>query len=104
MEYNEFITRVRQAQPDSPDTDTILAGMRRTLHRRQQRHRAILSAVFVLAVGSSVLFMQPRYGSSDSPTLAETVSLRIDAPPTNTPAPVAGYRHSIYNRQIYTLL
>lgn len=37
-------------------------------------------------------------------TLAERVSRTIDTPRNDVPAPLAGYRHSIYNRQIYTLL
>lgn len=102
MEYNELITRARQAAADTPDADTILCGMHRTLRRRRRQRQALLSAALILAAGSSAFLIQPRY---ETPvTLAEQVSLRIDTPPTKTPAPIAGYRHSMYNRQIYTLL
>ena len=102
MEYNELITRVQQASVDSPDTDAILSGMRRTLRRRRQQRQAIFSVVLVFAVGSSVFFLQPH---NEIPlTLAESVSAHIDTPSTKTPAPIVGYRHSVYNRQIYTLI
>lgn len=102
MEYNELITRVQQAAIDVPDTDDILLGMRHTLRHRQHQRQALLSMVLVFAVGVSTFFMQPRYESHL--TLAERVSARIDTPPTRTPAPLVGYRHSMCKRQIYTLL
>ena len=102
MEYNELITRAQQAAVDVPDTDTILSGMHRTLNCRRRQRQAVLSAVLVLVVGASGLFLQPRYESHI--TIAEQVSAHIDTPPTQTPAPLVGYRHSMYNRQIYTLL
>lgn len=104
MEYNELITRAQQASVDAPDTDAILAGMRRTMRRRQRQRQTVLSTLIVLAVTSSAYLMQPRYDKADSLTLAEVVSRRIDTPPTNMPAPLVGYRNSIHNRQIYTLL
>lgn len=103
MEYNELITRAQQAAVNSPDTDAILTGMHRTLHRRRQQRQAVLSVVLVFAVGSSVFFLQPS-PTQQPRTLAECVSLQLDTPPTRTPAPIVGYRHSMYNRQIYTLL
>lgn len=102
MEYNELITKAQQAAVDSPDTDAILTGMHRTLRRRRQQWQALLSVVMLLAVGTSVFFLQPR--SETRLTLAECVSAHIDTPSTKTPAPLVGYRHSMYNRQIYTLL
>lgn len=102
MEYNELITKVQQAEVDAPDTDTILTGMRRTLSHRRRQRQVVLSTVLVLVVGASSIFLQPRY--ENHITLAEQVSAHIDTPPTKTPAPLVGYRHSMYNRQIYTLL
>lgn len=102
MEYNELITKAQQVSVDAPDTDAILTGMHRTLRRRQQQRQALFSTLLVLAVGVAVFSFQPRYESHV--TLAELVSSRIDTPPTRTPAPLVGYRHSMYNRQIYTLL
>jgi hypothetical protein len=102
MEYNELITKAQQASVDVPDTDAILAGMHRTLRRRRQHWQAVLSMVIVFAIGTAAYFLQPRYETRL--TLAECVSAHIDTPPTRTPAPLVGYRHSMYNRQIYTLL
>ena len=102
MEYNELITKVQQAVVDAPGTDDILSGMRRTLRRRRQQGQAVLSVVILLVAGVSLFFIWPRY--EKHLTLAESVSAHIDTPPTRTPAPIVGYRHSIYNRQINTLL
>lgn len=102
MEYNELITRAQQADVEVPDTDTILSGMHRTLHRRHRQRQVVLSMALVFVAGVSVFFLQPRYESHV--TLAESVSAHIDTPSTQTPAPLVGYRHSMYNRQIYTLL
>lgn len=103
MEYNELIAQARQAATDAPDTDAILGAMRCTLRRRQQRCQALLSAVLVLAVGASLLSVYQPAGRLASTTLAERVSARLDTPPTNLPAPLVGYRNSIYNHNIYTL-
>ena len=101
MEYNELITKAQQTLADIPDADTIITGMHRTMRRRRQL-QTLVSLAIVLAVGTSAFFMQPRY---EAPvTLAEQVSLSVDTPQTNLPAPILGYQHSIYNRQIYTLL
>lgn len=103
MEYNNLITRVQKASVDAPDTDAILGGMRRTLHRRHRQRQVAISLAIVLAVGTAVATMQPRHDRAV--TLAELVSLRIDTPPSPEPAPIAGYRNSLYNHQIiYTLL
>lgn len=102
MEYNELITRAQQEAVEAPDTDTILSGMHRTLRRRRQQRQTFLSIGMLLVVGTSVFFLQPRY--EVSATLVEKVSLHIDTPATKTPAALVGYRHSVYNRQIYTLL
>ena len=102
MEYNELITKAQQASVDAPGADAILSGMHRTLRRRRQQRQMVLSVVLVFAIGTSVFFLQPRYETHL--TLAERVSAHIDTPTTRTPAPLVGYRHSMYNRQIYTLL
>ncbi len=102
MEYNELITRAQQVSVDTPDTNAILAGMSRTLRRRRRQRQALLSAMGLLVVGVGLLFLQPRHEGHI--TLAERVSAQIDTPATRTPAPLVGYRHSMYNRQIYTLL
>ena len=102
MEYNELITRAQQESVEAPDTDTILTGMHRTLRRRRLQWQSLFSIGILLVVGTSVFFLQPRY--EVSATLVEKVSLHIDTPTTKTPAPLVGYRHSLYNRQIYTLL
>lgn len=101
MEYNELITKAQQSVDDAPDADTIIAGVHHAMRRRRQR-QALVSVVVALAVGTSAFFMQPRYETSV--TLAEQVSRRVDTPRTKLPAPVMGYQHSIYKRQIYTLL
>lgn len=104
MEYNELIAKAQQAFDEPPATDVLLDGMRRTLHRRRQRRQALLSAVVVLLAVAALL---PSLSASQAVpplTLAEQVSLCLDTPSNHTPAPLAGYRHSIYNRQIYTLL
>ena len=103
MEYNELITRARQASVEAPDTDAILGGMRRTLRRRQRQRQTVVSMLLVLAVGSSLLFVHQPEEQLTAMTLAEQVSARLDTPPTNLPAPLVGYRNSIYNRNIYTL-
>ena len=102
MEYNELITKARQVPVDAPDADAILDGMHRTLRHRRLQRQALLSLALVLVVATSVYMLQPQYETRL--TLAERVSRRIDTPPTNTPAPLVGYRHSISNRNIYTLL
>lgn len=102
MEYNELITRAQCASVDVPDTDTILGDMRRTLHRRYRQRQVAVSLAIVFAVGASVTTIPPR--QDKTVTLAERVCLRIDTPPTQVPAPLVGYRNSMYNRQIYTLL
>ena len=103
MEYNELINRMQQASVDAPDAENILAGMRCTVHRRRMQQQVLLSSVLVLAVIAPAFLLQ--YGHNEARiTLAEQVSLKIDTKSTRTPAPIVGYRHSMYNRQIYTLL
>lgn len=104
MEYNELITSVQQAPVDAPNTDAILQGMRRTLHRRRQRRQTLATTVVVLLASATMVL--PLLPSQHEPlvTLAERVSSQLDARPNNLPAPLAGYLHSMYNRQIYTLL
>ena len=102
MEYNELIEKVKQTSVDVPATDAILGGIRHTVRRRRNQRQLVFSLTLVLAVGASAYFMQPRYEKTI--TLAELVSRNIDTPPTQEPAPIVGYRNSIHNRQIYTLL
>lgn len=102
MEYNELITKAQQASVDTPDADTILSGMHRTLRRRQQRHSLLLSLTLVALVGLSVALMQP---AEERPlTLAERVSAQLAKPTSKTPPSLVGYRHSVRNHQIYTLI
>ena len=103
MEYNELITQARQTSIEAPDTDTILDGMRHTLHRRQRQRQTLFSAVLILAVGTLLLFEHQPGKQLTAMTLAEQVSAHLDNPPTKQPAPLVGYRNSIYNHNIYTL-
>ena len=104
MEYNELIEQARQATVDAPGTDTIMGGMRRTLRRCRQQRQTFISALLVLAVGASLTIARPSYGHPAAMTLAEQVSARLDSTPDTLPASLAGYRHSNYYRQIYTLI
>jgi hypothetical protein len=104
MEYNELITRAQRASVEPPATDAILGGMRRTLHRRRQRRQAWVTTVVVLLAGAAMALPLLPSQHEPLPTLAERVSSQLDARPNNLPAPLAGYRHSMYKRQIYTLL
>lgn len=104
MEYNELIAKAQQAFDEPPATDVLLDGMRRTLHRRRQRRQALLSAVVVLLAGAAMALPLLPSQHEPLPTLAERVSSQLDARPNNLPAPLAGYQHSMYKRQIYTLL
>lgn len=102
MEYNDLITRVQQAPVEVPDTDTILGSMRRTVRRKELRRRTLLSSVFILVAGGAMmlpLFTPPHTGEL---TLAERVSRSLDVRPNDIPAPLLGYQHSMYNRQILT--
>ena len=103
MEYKDLITRVQRAPVDVPDTDAILDGMRRTLRRRRQQRLTVFGVVMLL-LGSTMAL--PLLSSPAEPelTLAERVSRRIDIRPTDTPAPLVGYRNSVHYHQIYTLL
>lgn len=102
MDYNELITRAQHAAADAPGTDEILTGMHRTMRYRRRQRQAVLSVALVLVAGMSLLLLKPDYESHI--TLVESVSAHIDTPVTRTPAPLVGYRNSMYNRQIYTLL
>lgn len=102
MEYNELIEKVQQTSVDVPDTDAILGGIRHTVRRRRQQRQLVFSLTIILAVGASAYFMQPR--QEKTITLAELVSRDINTPPSHEPAPIVGYRNSIHNHQIYTLL
>ena len=102
MEYNELITKARQAPIDVPDTDVILGGMRRTLRRRQQR-QTVFGVVMLLGVSAMTLPLLS-VPAEPEPTLAERVSRLFNTPPADIPAPVLGYQHSIHQRQIFTMI
>jgi hypothetical protein len=104
MEYNELITRVQQAPVEVPGTEALLQGMHRTLQRRQKQRQWAVSMFFVLVVGATIALLPSATPAARPITLAEQVSRQIDVPRSNTPAPLIGYRNSIHNRQIYTLL
>lgn len=104
MEYNDLIARVQQASVETPDTDALLNGMHRTLQRRQRRRQWAVSMVFVLLMGGTVMLSLPTPTEPRQLTLAERVSRTVDAPRSKMPAPLVGYRNSIRNRQIYTLI
>jgi len=97
MEYKELIEKTQHVPVDVPDTDAIIDGMRRTLHRRRQQYQLIFSLVIVLAVGTSAYFMHPR--SEKTITLAEAISATIQSSPNDLPAPLTGYKNSIRNHQ-----
>ncbi len=103
MEYKDLITRVQRAPVDVPDTDAILDGMRRTLRRRRQQRMTVFGVVMLL-LGSTMALPLLSSPAEPEPTLAERVSSKLDARPKDIPAPLAGYRHSLYNRQIFTLI
>lgn len=98
MEYNKLIERAQQTPIEVPDTDSILGGMRHTMHRRRQQRRLVFSLTLVLAIGTSVYFMQPH--PEKTITLAETISATLQSSPNGLPAPLAGYKNSIRNHQI----
>lgn len=104
MEYNELITRVQQAPVEAPDTDALLQGMHHTLQRRQRQRQWAVSMFFVLVMGATIALLPSATPTAHPITLAEQVSRRLDVPRNNAPAPLVGYRHSIRNRQIYTLI
>lgn len=97
MEYNKLIERMQQTPVEVPDTDAILGGMRRTLHRRRQQRTLLASAVCLLL---ATLPLTMSMGDSQStPTLAEAVSATLPSSPNDLPAPLAGYKNSIRNHQ-----
>ena len=101
MEYNELIEKIQQQPVDTPDTDAILAGMRRKMHRSRQR-RAIVAAAACLLL--AVVPLSLPVADTPKPTLAETVSATLPSSPNDLPAPLAGYRHSLRNHQIHTAI
>lgn len=101
MEYNELIEKIQQQPVGTPDTEAILAGMRRKMHRSRQR-RAIVAAAACLLL--AVVPLALPVADTPKPTLAETVSATLPSSPDNLPAPLTGYRNSIRNHQTKTLL
>lgn len=100
MEYNELIEKIQQQPVDTPDTEAILAGMRRKMHRSRQRQALVAAACLLLAIVPLTLPV----ANTPKPTLAETVSATLPSSPDNLPAPLAGYRNSIRNHQIHTAI
>lgn len=101
MEYNELIEKIQQQPVDTPDTEAILAGMRRKMHRSRQR-RAIVAAAACLLL--AVVPLALPVADMPKPTLAETVSATLPSSPNDLPAPLAGYRNSLRNHQIHTVI
>ena len=97
MEYNELIEKIQHTSIDVPNTDTILGGMRHTLHRRRQR-KVVLATVFCLTLVCVPLAFSVN-GEASSPTLAEIVSASLPSSPNDLPAPLVGYQNSIRNHQ-----
>ena len=104
MEYSELITRVQQASLETPDADALLEGMRNTMHRRRQNRRWLVMALYLIVVGGTIAALLPTTPAGQPMALVEKVSRQLDVPHDKMPAPLAGYRNSIHNRQIYTLL
>lgn len=105
MEYNELIAKIQHQPVDTPDTNAILAGMRRKMHRSRQRSRQrqalVAAACLLLAIVPLAL---PIADTTPKPTLAETVSATLPSSPNDLPAPLAGYRNSLRNHQIHTVI
>jgi len=101
MEYNELIAKIQHQPVGTPDTDAILAGMRRKMHRSRQRQALVAAACLLLAIVPLAL---PIADTTAKPTLAETVSATLPSSPNDLPAPLAGYRNSLRNHQIHTAI
>ena len=101
MEYNELIEKIQQQHVDTPDTDAILAGMRRKMHRSRQRRAMVAAAACLLL---AVVPLALPVADTPKPTLAETVSATLPSSPNDLPAPLAGYRNSLRNHQIHTAI
>lgn len=102
MEYNELIEKVRHTSVDTPDTDKILNGMRLTVQRRRQQQ--LLTAATVCLLFAVTPLILPLGNDNSTPTLAETVSATLPSSPNDLPAPLAGYKNSLRNHQIETLI
>lgn len=104
MEYNELIEKVRHTAVDTPDTDAILDGMHHTMRRRRQRQTTAVAAVCLLLAVVPLTFRIPLSTSHPHPTLVETVSATLPSSPNDLPAPLAGYKNSLRNHQIETVI
>lgn len=106
MEYNKMIELARQAPHDAPDTGEVMESVRHGLRVRRQRQRLLTSmACIVLAVTPIALTTHlSNHTSRTAPTLAETVSATLSTTPNDLPAPLRGYRNSIRNHQIMTVI
>jgi hypothetical protein len=102
MEYKELREKTQAMPVDVPDTDTIITGMHRTIQRRRQR-QTLLAAAACILLAIMPLTMTVG-GNSAKPTLAESVSATLPSSPDDLPAPLAGYRNSLRNHQIHTVI
>ena len=102
MEYNKLIEKIQRTPVDIPDTDTILGGMRHTLHRRRHQRTMLTTMACLLLV--TVPISLSVGSASSSPTLAEVVSATLQSSPNDLPAPLAGYKNSIRNHQTKTII
>lgn len=102
MEYNELIVKIQHQPVDTPDTDAILAGMRRKMRRSRQRQAIVAAAACLLL--AIVPLALPIADTTPKPTLAETVSATLPSSANDLPAPLAGYRNSLRNHQIHTVI
>ena len=99
-----MIELARESAPDAPDTGELLSNVRQRLYNRRQRQRLTLAAVLALLLGGAATLPLLVQGEEPTLTLAERVSARVDTPKSKLPAPIAGYQHSISNRNIMTLI
>lgn len=81
-----------------------MRSVRQTLQRRDQRRRTVLSSLFLLLACVAIVLPLTSTQEPQELMLAERVSRSLNARPNELPAPLLGYQHSIYNRQIYTLI
>lgn len=102
MEYNRLIEQAQQHVADAPDEDTIIAGVHRTLRTRCKRKIILASTACILLTVMPIAFT---FNTDNiSPTLAETVSATFQPSPDAPPAPLVGYRNSLRNHKLMTLI
>lgn len=102
MEYNKIIELARQSMPDAPDTDEVLNGVHRTLQRRR-RQRTMIASVACIVLAIMPLTLNTKHSTINT-TLVESVSASLPPSTSNMPAPIEGYRNSIRNNLIMTMI